>query len=53
MLTPDFHVEGDTLVLVDEDGNAIGEPYALSPLQDPREVAQWLRWLRLKERAES
>jgi hypothetical protein len=48
-----FEVEGDTSVLLDAEGNAIGEPYSLSPLQDPREVAAWLWGLRLNEGVET
>jgi hypothetical protein len=51
MLTPRYELEGVTLVLVDENGNVVGEPYALSPHQYPAEVAAWLCWLRDSELA--
>jgi hypothetical protein len=49
VLTPDYCVEGETLVLLDDTGNVIGEPYSLSPLQNPHEVAAWL-WQLERER---
>jgi hypothetical protein len=45
MLTPRYEVEGDTLVLIDDEGNEIAD-YPLSPLQNPAEVAEWLHWFR-------
>ena len=46
LMDPTFCVEADTLVLLDDGGNQLGDAYSLSPSQDPREVAAWLTELR-------
>ena len=41
MPEPRYIVENGVLVLLDDHGNELAD-YALSPLQDPAEVAMWL-----------